>query len=49
MPPTGEGARIILDYFLKYLQSETGTVPYRTWPEGIKGHIIARIPPFEND
>jgi predicted metal-binding protein len=49
MPPTEEGARIILDYFLKYLQSETGTVPYRTWPAGIKGHFIARIPPFGND
>lgn len=47
MPPDAVGAAIILDYFLKYLQSETGSVRYRTWPEGIKGHFIARIPPFE--
>ena len=49
MPPNDEGAAIILDYFIKYLGSETGSVRYKTWPEGIKGHFIARIPPFEID
>lgn len=32
-------------YLRGYLKSDTGTVPYREWPEGIKGRFIARIPP----
>ena len=47
MPPNEAGATVILDYFVKYLHSETGSVRYKQWPEGIKGHFIARIPPFE--
>jgi predicted metal-binding protein len=46
LSPDEKGAAIILDYFLKYLESETGSVKYRSWPEGIKGRFIARIPPF---
>ncbi len=46
--PTDESAEAIMDYFEKYLQSETGQVPYKTWPQGIKGHFIARVPPFDD-
>ncbi len=45
--PNDESAGAIVDYFEKYLQSETGQVPYKTWPQGIKGHFIARVPPFD--
>jgi len=27
-----------------YAQTADGAVPYARWPEGIKGHFIARIP-----
>lgn len=43
--PTAEAANAILDYFQHYLASEHGVVPYRNWPEGVKGHFITRSPP----
>ena len=43
--PTGEAARAILDYAIAYMASEEGVVPYRQWPEGVKGHFIVRTPP----
>jgi predicted metal-binding protein len=47
--PTVDNAKTLLDYVAKYQLSETGQVPYKTWPQGIKGHFIARTPPFESD
>lgn len=49
MTPDAESARTLLDYFTQYLQSETGRVPYRNWPQGIKGHFIARVPPLQEN
>lgn len=46
--PTANSAATLLDYAAKYQLSETGQVPYKTWPEGIKGHFIARTPPFDD-
>jgi predicted metal-binding protein len=43
--PTVEAARAILDYAIAYAASEEGVVPYRQWPEGVKGHFIVRVPP----
>lgn len=35
----------LVAYLRGYLKSETGVVPYRDWPDGIKGRFVARIPP----
>ncbi|WP_033922790.1 DUF1636 domain-containing protein [Sphingomonas sp. 37zxx] len=43
--PDTDAARAILDYAVHYAQSEHGRVPFKQWPQGIKGHFIARIPP----
>ena len=43
--PSAEAARAILDYALAYMASDEGVVPYRQWPEGVKGHFIVRVPP----
>ncbi|NIJ33919.1 putative metal-binding protein [Sphingomonas oligoaromativorans] len=43
--PDVEAARSILDYALAHAESEEGSVPYRQWPEGVKGHFIVRVPP----
>ena len=43
--PTDEAARAILDYAIAYMASDEGVVPYRQWPEGVKGHFIVRVPP----
>lgn len=43
--PTEEAAAAIAAFFELYRQSEFGSVPYREWPEGVKGHFIVRVPP----
>lgn len=42
--PTEESAAAIVEFAEKYAASETGRVPYREWPQGVKGHFIARLP-----
>lgn len=43
--PDEAAARAILDYAALYAGSDAGQVPYRDWPEGVKGHFITRTPP----
>lgn len=43
--PDEDAARAILDYAVLYAGSEMGQVPYRSWPQGVKGHFITRTPP----
>lgn len=43
--PDAAAARAILDYALHYAASDAGQVPYRDWPEGVKGHFLTRMPP----
>ena len=43
--PDAEAARAILDYSLHHAASEEGRVPFRDWPQGVKGHFIVRVPP----
>jgi predicted metal-binding protein len=47
--PDREAAATLLDYVGKYQQSESGQVPYNTWPPGIKGHFVARTPPLDEE
>ncbi|PZU59178.1 MAG: metal-binding protein [Sphingobium sp.] len=43
--PDEDAARAILDYAVQYAHSEHGRVPFRDWPQGVKGHFITRTPP----
>jgi len=43
--PTEASAQTVFDYLAHYRESPTGQVPYKLWPQGIKGHFIARTPP----
>ncbi len=43
--PEREQAEAILDWFAAHGASETGEVPFRQWPDRMRGHFIARIPP----
>ena len=45
--PEREAAEALLDYSRKYQQSDSGQVPFRSWPAGIKGKFVARIPPLD--
>lgn len=42
--PDAEAAQAIVDYAILHAESETGQVPFRQWPQGVKGHFVARIP-----
>jgi predicted metal-binding protein len=42
--PTDTDAQGIVDYATQHANSETGQVPYREWPQAIKGHFRARLP-----
>lgn len=43
--PDDDAARAILDYACAYADSEWGQVPFKQWPQGVKGHFITRTPP----
>lgn len=43
--PDEEAAAAILDYAVHYAASEHGRVPFKQWPQGVKGHFITRTPP----
>lgn len=42
--PGAEAAEAITEYAAKHRDSETGVVPYREWPQGVKGRFVARLP-----
>lgn len=42
--PTAQDAQAIAAFARLYADSPQGAVPYRDWPEGMKGHFIARLP-----
>lgn len=44
--PEDEAAAAIVDYAEMHAQSETGQVPFRQWPQGVKGHFVTRHPPL---
>jgi predicted metal-binding protein len=43
--PDVEAATAILDYAVHHAASDEGRVPFRDWPQGVKGHFIVRVPP----
>jgi len=47
--PDTEAAEAIVDFARKYAASGSGQVPYRTWPQGVKGHFISRVPDLSGE
>ena len=47
--PDQDSADGIVAYAQKHASSETGQVPYREWPQAIKGHFVTRHPPLPTD
>ena len=46
--PVEADAQAIVDYAQSHAASETGQVPFREWPQGVKGHFVSRhLPPPE--
>ena len=44
--PTPEAAQAVVDYASLQSQSSSGQVPYREWPQEVKGHFVTRHPPL---
>jgi predicted metal-binding protein len=44
-----QAADAILAWTAAYDRSPTGAVPYRDWPEGMKGHFILNIPVLDEE
>ncbi|MEV8467382.1 DUF1636 domain-containing protein [Fluviibacterium sp. DFM31] len=44
--PDTETARALVTYASLHAQSDTGQVPYRSWPTQVKGHFTTRHPPL---
>ena len=42
--PGAEAAQGVVDYACLHRDSETGQVPFKQWPQAVKGHFMARIP-----
>lgn len=47
--PTADAASGVVTYAIAHAASDTGRVPYRDWPEAIKGHFVTRHPPLPDD
>lgn len=47
--PHHEAAEGIVAYATSHAASETGQVPFRTWPQAIKGHFVTRHQPLPAD
>lgn len=47
--PTPEAAEAIVAYAALHAASTSGQVPYRDWPQAIKGHFTTRHPPLPSD
>lgn len=43
--PSRAQAEAILAWFDAHGATETGEVPFRQWPDRMRGHFIARMPP----
>ena len=46
---TADDAEAIVEYATKHAASETGQVPYREWPQGVKGHFVSRHQPLPDE
>lgn len=47
--PSKEAAEGIVAYATAHAQSDSGQVPFRQWPQAIKGHFITRHQPLPKD
>jgi predicted metal-binding protein len=47
--PSAEAASGIVAYAMAHASSDTGQVPFREWPQAIKGHFVTRHPPLPKD
>ncbi len=47
--PSDEAAQAIVQYARFHAESDSGVVPFRSWPAGVKGHFVSRHVPLPQD
>jgi predicted metal-binding protein len=47
LQPSAEMARALLDWTALYAASHDGAVPFKSWPQLMRGHFLCRIPASE--
>jgi predicted metal-binding protein len=47
--PDTDAAEAIVGYAELHAHSDSGQVPYRQWPQGVKGHFVTRHPPLPKE
>jgi predicted metal-binding protein len=47
--PAQEAAEGVVAWALLHSESATGQVPYRQWPQAVKGHFVTRHPPLPEE
>ncbi|WP_196502262.1 DUF1636 family protein [Aestuariivirga litoralis] len=47
--PTEEQAEAIIAWFDAHGATDDGIVPFRLWPQLMRGHFIARMPPMKGE
>jgi len=45
LEPTAETAHALLDYATMLADSADGSVPFKQWPQPLRGHFLCRLPP----
>ncbi|PRY26201.1 putative metal-binding protein [Aliiruegeria haliotis] len=46
---TPEDASALVEYAGSHAESPNGVVPFRQWPQGVKGHFVSRVPPLDGE
>lgn len=44
LKPDAASVQTLIDYALLYRVSQTGEVPFKQWPDGVRGKFVARFP-----
>ena len=47
--PDAEAAAAVVAFAEGHAASATGQVPFRQWPQGVKGHFVTRHPPLPEE
>ncbi|PWC31169.1 DUF1636 domain-containing protein [Azospirillum sp. TSO35-2] len=47
LPPDDDGVETLAAYLRAYAATPDGIVPFKQWPQGVKGRFVSRMPPLD--
>ncbi|CAO3434349.1 DUF1636 family protein [Azospirillum doebereinerae] len=47
LPPDDASVETLTAYLRAYAATTDGIVPFKQWPQGVKGRFVSRMPPLE--